>query len=54
MWFFGGHAGPWRLWGVWWKRRVFLGVSVIRQNEDWELSTEFAGEGAQCEPTEAD
>ena len=38
MWFLGGYAGPWRLFGIWWRQRVFVGVSVIRTGEEWTMS----------------
>lgn len=37
LWFWGGKAGPWTVWGLWWKQRVFIGVSVIKRGEEWTL-----------------
>jgi hypothetical protein len=27
--------GPWKLWGIWWHQKTFIGVSSI-MNETWE------------------
>ena len=37
LWFWGKQAGPWLVWGLWWKQRVFVGVSVIQRGEEWTL-----------------
>ncbi len=34
-WFWNKQMGPWRIWGLWWKRRMFIGVSVINKGEEW-------------------
>jgi hypothetical protein len=36
MWFWDTRRGPWRLWGLWWKRRVFIGFSAINKGEVWD------------------
>jgi hypothetical protein len=34
-WFWNAGVGPWRCWGVWWKQRIFVGISVINQGQEW-------------------
>lgn len=28
-WFWGERLDNWRLWGMWWRGRVFVGVSIV-------------------------
>lgn len=37
MWMWKTQAGPWMVYGLWWKQRVFIGVSVINRGEVWTL-----------------
>ncbi len=34
-WFFGKLLGPWKVYGLWWRQRVFIGVSSIAKGEEW-------------------
>jgi hypothetical protein len=36
MWFWATQRGPWRLWGLWWKQRAFIGFTVINTGEVWD------------------
>jgi hypothetical protein len=30
-WFWNKQMGPWRIWGLWWKRRVFVGLLAVAE-----------------------
>jgi len=38
LWFWNTPVGPWRNWGLWWKQRVYIGVSIVNEKADWEIS----------------
>jgi hypothetical protein len=35
--FWGRGLGPWKVWGLWYRQKVFIGVSMIVEGE-WEIS----------------
>ena len=34
--FLNDQVVPWRVWGLWWKQRSFIGVSIINEGEEWD------------------
>jgi hypothetical protein len=34
MWFWGNQVAPWKSWGVWYKQKSFIGITIISARAD--------------------
>ena len=37
MWFWRRRLGPWLVTGMWWRQRIFFGITAV-VGEEWEIS----------------
>lgn len=41
-WFWGRQLGKMTHWGLWWRQRVFIGISKVQEGEPWTIEPKEA------------